>query len=137
MYIQPYLYFGGRCQEALDFYAQAVGATLVMKMHFNESPMPIQPGMIPDGFETKIMHSTMKIGDSLVMATDGHNTSQHHAGYRLSLSVKTPEEAQKVYAALCEGGTVQMPLSKTFWSPLFGMLTDRFGVGWMVTVATT
>lgn len=132
--IQPYLFFGGRCEEALEFYRTALGAKVEMLMRFNESPEPAPPGMVPPGFERKIMHASMRIGDSVVMASDGNEEGAAFAGFSLSISVASADEARRVFAALGAGGQVRMPLGKTFWSPCFGMLEDRFGVGWMIGV---
>ncbi|HEY4299457.1 MAG TPA: VOC family protein [Candidatus Didemnitutus sp.] len=132
--IEPYLLFGGRCEEALAFYQKAVGAKIEMLMRFNESPMPHQPGMVPAGFEKKVMHASVRIGDSRVMASDGDSDRTRFEGFSLSLSVATEEEARRAFAALSEGGKVSMPLGKTFWSPCFGMVQDKFGMGWMVTL---
>jgi PhnB protein len=132
--IQPYLFFGGRCEEALEFYQAAFGAQVLFKMRFNESPDPVPPGMLKPGFEGKIMHATVKVGDGLIMAADGCDEGRGFEGFNLSIATETPEEAAKVFAALSDGGQVNMPLMKTFWSPCFGMLKDKFGVSWMVTV---
>lgn len=131
---QPYLIFGGRCEEALAFYKKAIGAVVEMVMLFKDSPEPCPPGVLQDGFENKVMHASMRIGDSVVMASDGCSTDMHFSGFSLSLSVPDETEADRAFAALGEGGQVRMPLGKTFWSPRFGMLTDKFGVGWMVIV---
>jgi PhnB protein len=134
--IEPYLFFGGRCEEALDFYRSAVGAQVEMMMRYNESPEPMPPGSIPAGFESKIMHASIRIGDSRLMASDGNEEGAKFEGFSLSLTVASEAEADHVFAALAKGGKVGMPLAKTFWSPRFGMLTDRFGVGWMISVAS-
>lgn len=135
--IEPYLFFGGRCEEALEFYRVAVGAEVGMMMRFKESPQPIPPGSLPPGFENKIMHASFRIGSSRLMASDGNEAGGRFEGFSLSIAVPTDAEAERVFAALAQGGKVGMPLAKTFWSPKFGMLTDRFGVDWMVSVATT
>lgn len=132
--VQPYLFFGGRCDEALTFYQRALGATVDMVMRFKESPDPPPPGVLPAGFEDKIMHSSFRVGGTTVMASDGCEPDQKFAGFSLSLSVPTEAEADRAFAALAEGGQVRMPLGKTFWTSRFGMVTDRFGVGWMVSV---
>lgn len=132
--VQPYLSFGGRCQEALDFYSQAVGAKTQMAMLFKDSPEPPPPGVLPAGFENKVMHATFTIGDSILHASDGCDVGTTYSGFTLNYSVSTEAEADRAYAALLEGGQVKMPLTKTFWSPKFGMLTDRFGIDWMVMV---
>lgn len=133
--VQPYLFFGGNCQEALDFYKSAVGAEVGMVMRFDESPDPVPEGMLQPGFEKKVMHSEFKIGDSTILASDGCNADETgFKGFSLALSVPTAEEADRVFALLEKGGQVGMPLGETFFSPRYGMLTDRFGVGWMVIV---
>ncbi len=132
--VQPYLFFGGRCEEAVEFYRTGLGAEVEMMMRFKDSPEPAQPGMVPPGFENKIMHAQMRIGEATIMASDGCGEPCNFSGFSLSLGVKTPAEADRLFAALAQGGTVQMPLAKTFWSPKFGMVTDRFGVAWMVNV---
>lgn len=133
--IEPYLFFGGRCEEALEFYRTAVGAEIQMMMRFKESPSPMPPGSIPPGFEEKVMHASFRIGGSRLMASDGNEAGAKFGGFSLSIAVPSEAEADRVFAALSEGGKVGMPLSQTFWSPKFGMLTDRFGVDWMVSVA--
>ena len=136
MAIEPYLFFNGRCEEAVEFYKKALGAEVLMMMRFKESPEPHPPGMLPPGSESKIMHACIRIGDASVMASDGRCTGQtDFQGFSLSLAVANEAEAEKKFAALADGGQVQMPLGKTFWSPCFGMVADRFGVGWMVSVA--
>ncbi|MBE7499815.1 MAG: VOC family protein [Verrucomicrobiales bacterium] len=132
--VQPYLFFGGRCEEALTFYQKALGATVDMVMRFRESPEPPPPGVLPAGFEDKVMHSSFRVGSTSVMASDGCDPGLKFAGFSLSLSVPTEAEADRAFAALADGGQVQMPLGKTFWTSRFGMVTDRFGVGWMVSV---
>ncbi len=135
--IQPYLMFGGRCEEALEFYRTALGAQIDMLMRFQESPDPPPPGMLPPGFENKIMHASFRIAGNVLMASDGCEVGSQFKGFSLSISVATEAEAERYFAALSDGGQVQMPLAKTFWSPKFGMLTDRFGISWMVNVVTT
>ena len=132
--IQPYLFFGGRCEEAIAFYKKTLGAEVEMLMHHKDSPTPPPPGMLQPGFENKVMHATLRIGGATLMASDGCGEKSQFDGFRLSLALPTEADAQRAFAALSEGGEVQMPITKTFWSPCFGMLTDRFGVGWMVTV---
>ena len=132
--ISPYLMFGGRCEEALNFYQAAVGATIDMVMRYNQSPQPAPPGMLPPGFENKVMHATFRINGSTLFASDGCNEGQDFKGFTLSYAVSTEAEAERVFAALANGGKVTMPLAKTFYSPKFGMLTDKFGMGWMVMV---
>ena len=136
MRVEPYLFFNGRCEEAIEFYKKALGAEVLMLMRFKESPEPPPPGMIPPGSENKIMHASLRVGETTVMASDGRCEGQSNfQGFSLSLAVANERDADRVFAALSEGGQVQMPLAKTFWSPRFGMVADRFGVGWMVSVA--
>jgi PhnB protein len=132
--IQPYLFFGGRCEEALEFYRSALGAQVDAVMRFKDSPDPPPPGVLQPGFENKVMHTSFRVGASTLMASDGCSEGSTFSGFSLSLSVPTQAEAERVFASLADGGQVQMPLGKTFWSPCFGMLTDRFGIGWMVIV---
>lgn len=132
--IQPYLMFGGRCEEALEFYRTALGAQIDMLMRYKDSPEPPPPDMLPSGFENKVMHASFRIGDNILMASDGCEEGQHFNGFSLSIAVATEAEADRFFAALSDGGQVQMPLEKTFWSPRFGMLTDRFSISWMVNV---
>jgi PhnB protein len=134
--IQPYLFFGGRCEEALEFYRTALGAEVQMIMRYKDSPEPAEPGRVPAGYENKIMHASFRIGDSTVMGSDGCGEENAFNGFFLSLNVATEAEADRYFAALSEGGKITMPLSKMFWSPKFGMVEDRFGLGWMVSVAT-
>ena len=136
--IQPYLFFNGKCEQAIEFYRKALGAEVEMMMRWKESPEPPQPGMVPPGFENKIMHASFRIGETTVMASDGCSAEKPtFEGFSLSISVSTEPEADRAFAALADGGKVTMPLTKTFWSPRFGMVEDRFGIGWMISVATT
>jgi uncharacterized glyoxalase superfamily protein PhnB len=132
--IQPYLFFGGRCEEALAFYESAIGAKLNMKMRFSESPDPVPEGMLQAGFENKIMHASFTIGQVTIMASDGCDESPKFDGFRLALSVPTELAAQQIFDGLASDGKIDMPLCKTFWSPCYGMVTDKFNVGWMVMV---
>ena len=133
--IQPYLFFNGSCEEAVEFYRKALGAEVEIMMRFKESPEPPQPGTVPPGFENKIMHTSFRIGQTTVMASDGCSAEgPSFQGFSLSLSVPNESEAERVFAALADGGQVRMPLTKTFWSPRFGMVADRFGISWMITV---
>jgi PhnB protein len=132
MQVQPYLNFDGRCEEAIEFYKKSLGAKVDMMMRMKECPDP-QPGMSSPGMENKILHSAFHIGDTQVMASDGRCTGNaKFDGIMLSISAKDPAEAERIFKALGDGGKVQMPLAKTFFSPSFGMLADRFGVNWMV-----
>lgn len=135
MQVQTYLFFDGRCEEAVEFYRSALGAEVEMLMRFKDSPEPPQPGMVPPGAEDKVMHASFRIGESTVMASDGRCQGQpSFQGFSLSLSAADQAEAERLFAALSEGGQVQMPLGKTFFSPCFGMVADRFGVSWMIIV---
>jgi len=137
MLVQPYLFFDGRAEEAIEFYRRALGAEVVMMMRFRDCPEPAQPGMVPPGAENKVMHAALRIGDTMVLASDGRCLGHpEFRGFALSLTAADEAEADRMFAALAEGGQVQMPLSKTFFSPRFGMVADRFGVSWMVYVAS-
>ena len=132
MKVQPYLNFNGRCEEAIEFYRRALGAEVMMLSHFKDSP---DQSMISPGSANKVMHATLRIGDSIMLASDGRCAgSTTFQGCSMSLTVPTVVEAERLFAALSDGGQVQMPLTKTFFSPAFGMIADRFGVPWMVYV---
>src|SRR5437870_6703442 len=116
MHIEPYLFFNGRCEEAVKFYKEALSAEVTMLMRFKESPEPPQPGMVPPGFENKIMHASFRVGGTTLMASDGCSAEKaNFEGFSLSLSVANEAEADRVFAALADGGQVKMPLAKTFW----------------------
>lgn len=133
MKIIPYLVFEGRCEEALDFYRTALGAEVTMLMRFKDSPE--SPTCTPQGADDKIMHAEMRIGASTIMLSDGMcDKDASFKGFSLNLEVNEMAEAKRLFAALLEGGDVLMPLEKTFWSPCFGMVTDRFGVCWMINL---
>ena len=133
MLVRPYLSFEGRCEEALEFYKSAVGAEVIALLRFRDAPEPPPPGMVPPGSEDKILHSCFRIGATEVMATDGGCAgAATFSGVSLALSAPSEAEANRVFAALGEGGEIRMPLAPTFFSPAFGMLADRFGVAWMV-----
>jgi PhnB protein len=133
--VQPYLFFDGRCEEAIEFYKSALGAKVDMMMRFKDSPEPVPPGMCPPGSDDKVMHAALRIGNTVVMASDGMAAGKpEFKGFSLSVNAANEAEADKVFGALGKGGKVVMPLGKTFYSPRFGMLTDKFGVGWMVIV---
>jgi PhnB protein len=135
MQVQSYLFFDGRCEEAIEFYKKALGAKVDLLMRFKDCPEPAQPGMHPPGSENKVMHASLHIGDTRVMVSDGRCQGKpSFQGFALSLDAKTEAEADKLFAALSDGGHVQMPLAKTFFSPRFGMVADRFGIMWMVIV---
>src|SRR5918999_795848 len=136
MKVQPYLFFDGRCEEALEFYKSALGAEVTALMRFKDSPEPHSPGCVPPGAENKVMHACFRIGETQVMASDGRCEGKpSFQGFSLSIAVPNEAEAERLFAALAEGGQVQMPLAKTFFSPRFGMASDRFGVSWMIIVA--
>jgi PhnB protein len=131
MQIQPYLFFDGRCEEAAEFYKTALGATVTMVMRYKESPEPHEPAMPPE----KILHMALRVGGTTFFASDGHCKGQPvFQGFALSLTVSTDAEAQRLFAAITDGGQIHMPLGKTFFSSSFGMAADRFGVVWMVMV---
>jgi PhnB protein len=131
----PYLTFNGRCEEALDFYKKALGAKVEMMMRFKESPEPPPPGVLLPGSDNWIMHSCLRINGEAVMATDGcAQGTPKFEGFSLSINAKDEAEADRMFNALSNGGEVRMPLGKTFFAKRFGMVADRFGVGWMVIV---
>ena len=133
--IQAYLFFNGRCEEAIEFYRKALGAEVDMLLRFKDSPEPHQSGMVPPGSENKVMHASFRVGDTQIRASDGRCTGKtNFDGFALSLTVSTEAEADRRFTALADGGKVQMPLTKTFFSARFGMVVDRFGVLWMVIV---
>ncbi|HVU35035.1 MAG TPA: VOC family protein [Opitutaceae bacterium] len=130
--IQPYLFFNGRCDEALEFYQRTLGATTTMLMRFKDCP---EPANCPPGCDEKIMHAAFRVGATELFASDGCcDTAAQFQGVSLSLTVRNEAEAQRTFTALADGGEVRMPLSRTFFSPSFGMVADRFGVAWMVYV---
>jgi PhnB protein len=132
MHVHPYLFFEGRCEEAVEFYRGALGAEVVMLMRFKDSP---EQGMVPPGGGDKVMHMRLRIGDATILASDGRCSGKPNLqGFALSLTAANEAEAERWFAALADGGQVQMPMTKTFFSPRFGMLADRFGVSWMVYV---
>ena len=135
MQVQPYLFFDGNCEAALEFYKKKLGAAEVMLLRYKDSPEPPPPGMVPPGSENKVMHASFRIGDTEVMASDSCCQGKpSFAGFSLSLTVPDPAAADRAFEALAEGGEVRMPLGQTFFSPRFGMVQDRFGVSWMVYV---
>jgi PhnB protein len=133
MQVQPYLDFNGRCDEALEFYKKALGAKVGMLMRWKDSP---DKSMVTPQNADKVMHSQFQIGDTTVMASDGRSSGQpNFHGIMLSISANSEADADKLFAGLADGGQVQMPMGKTFFAPRFGMVADKFGVGWMVLVA--
>ena len=136
MPIDPYLFFNGRCEEAINFYKSALGATDVNIMRYGESPEPPPPGMVPPGSENKVMHSSFKVGDAMVMASDGDCSGKlDFRGISLTLAARNDADAERLFAALADGGNVQMQIGKTFFASRFGMVADKFGVPWMVITA--
>lgn len=136
MQVQPYLFFGGRCEEALEFYKKALGAEVEVMFRFRESPEPPPVDQVPANWGDKIMHANVRIGDTQVMVSDG-GAEEQQSGFKnvsLSISAANEHETDRLFNALAQGGQVQMPLDKTFWSPRFGMVTDKFGLCWMVGV---
>jgi PhnB protein len=132
MQIQPYLFFDGRCEEAIEFYRRTLGAEVIMLMRFKDSP---EPASRPQDAGDKVMHARLQIGDATVLASDGHCRGRpSFEGFALSLTAPDEAAAERLFGALAEGGQVQMPLAKTFFSPSFGMVADRFGVSWMIYV---
>ena len=135
MQIQPYLFFEGRCEEALEFYRKALGAEVTALYRYKDSPEPPEPGKCAPGSGDKVMHANVRIGETTVMASDGRCQGRpSFQGFSLSLAVPDDAEAERRFAALADGGQVQMPLARTFFSSRFGMVADRFGVSWMIIV---
>ncbi|MDQ8189887.1 VOC family protein [Roseibacillus persicicus] len=136
--IEPYLFFDGCCEEAIEFYVANLGAEVEMMMRFKDCPDPLPPGMDSEENADKVMHATLKIGENKVMASDsccGESEEKvQFAGFSLSLAFESEADAREAFAKLAAGGEVAMPLGETFWSPCFGMVTDRFGLQWMITV---
>ena len=136
MLVQSYLFFNGRCEEAIEFYRKALGAEVKMMMRFKENPEPMTEGCGPDGGSIpgeNIMHASLQIGETEVMASDGMGQGNpEFKGFSLSLTAASDTEAQRLFKALSDGGKVEMPMMKTFYASSFGMVEDRFGVSWMV-----
>ena len=133
--VQPYLFFDGNCEEAVKFYQRALGAEVTMLMHYKDSPEPQNAEMCTPMSADKVMHANFRIGSTNILASDGpSHGAPSFKGFSLSLTVTDQSQAKKFFAALSDGGQIQMPLDKTFFSPLFGMVADRFGVCWMVYV---
>ena len=131
MQVQSYLFFDGRCEEALQFYSKHLGAKVEMLMRNKESPQPPPPGMNAPG--EKVMHAAFRIGDTQLLASDGYCTGKpRFEGFSLALTARDDAEAKRLFNALADGGKVNMPLAPTFFASSFGMVADRFGVGWMV-----
>jgi PhnB protein len=137
MKVRAYLNFNGRTEEALAFYGKAIGAETTLLMRMSDSPEPHPPGMVPPGTEHKVMHSSFRVGETEVMATDGGCQGEaSFSGISLTLTADDDTHAKKLFDALADGGKVQMPLAKTFFASSFGILSDRFGVNWMVITPT-
>ena len=136
MYVEPYLFLDGRCEEALEFYKKAIGAEVTALIRFKDSP---DPTMVHGGADpNKILHAVFRVGETAIMTSDGRNQGKpNFQGFALSIAVKTEAESKKLFNALAEGGRVEMPLAKTFFSPSFGMVADRFGIMWMILVPTS
>ena len=131
--VQPYLFFGGRCEEALEFYRKKIGAEIVTLRRFKEAPEPVPN--LPDCFDDKIMHASVRIGESIWMASDGQcEGNPNFEGFSLSITVPDEAEAERLFKALSEEGLVVMPLEKTFWTSKFGVVQDRFGLSWMISI---
>ncbi|TMH76941.1 MAG: VOC family protein [Betaproteobacteria bacterium] len=135
MLVQAYLNFDGRCEEALNLYKKALGAEVTMLMRMNESPEPPKPGVVAPGSGDKVLHAAFRIGETMLLASDCYCSGKPvFQGISLTITARDEAEANRLFAALSDGGQVTAPLSKTFFSPRFGMVTDRFGVAWMVLV---
>jgi PhnB protein len=133
MKLQPYLFFEGRAEEAVEFYRSALGAEVVQMIRFGDSPEQPPAGSMPEDYERKVMHASLKIGESLLLLSDGGcSGASAFRGCSISLFAADTAEAERLFATLAEEGEVQMPLTRTFFSPAFGMLADRFGVPWMI-----
>ena len=131
MKIEPYLFFDGVCEEALNLYKRVLGAE-VQIIRYDEAPEKPPPGMVPEDWGKKVMHANVRVGDAVFMASDGKSPRPQFNGFAISLSVQDAAQGKRIFEGLGEGGQVVMPLGKTFFSPLFGMVTDRYGVMWMV-----
>jgi PhnB protein len=133
MYVEPYLFFNGRCEEAVEFYRRALGAEVTALIRYKDSPEPPPPDIVPPGSDEKVMHAGFRIGDTTLMASDGNVFGRpDFRGFSLAITAPDADTVDRLCNALAEGGQVQMPPAKTFWSPRYGMVTDRFGVSWMV-----
>jgi PhnB protein len=131
--VEPYLFFGGQREAALEYYRQHLGAEITMIMRYRESP-EAPPCPLPEGWGDKLMHASFTIGVSRIMGSDGMGQPMPDGGHCMSLRMPTEMEALRAFVSLADGGKVFLPIGKTFWSPCFGMVTDRFGIHWMVTV---
>jgi PhnB protein len=136
MQIQPYLFFDGRCEEAIEYYRKTLDAKVEMLMRYKESPEPPPPGHHVPG--DKVMHAALRIGDTQVLASDGFASGNpKFEGFSLSFNARDDAHARRVFGALADGGKVAQPLTKTFFASSFGMVTDKFGVPWFVIAAKT
>jgi len=137
MHVEPYVFFDGRCEEAIEHYKKTLGATVENLLRFKDGPEP-DSGMVPPGSGNKIMHASFRVGDSRVNCSDGSALGKpDFKGFSLVIEVKTDAEAERVFKALADGGAVHQPLIQTFFSSRFGMLADSFGVHWMIMTAKT
>jgi len=135
MQIQPYLFLDGRCEEAIEFYKKVFGAQVGMLMRFKEAPPQSDAPACTPATAEKIMHASVTIGESRVMMSDGRNSgAPKFEGFALSVNARDEADANRMFGALANGGQVTMPLAKTFFSPCFGMVADKFGVRWMIIV---
>lgn len=135
MQVQPYLFFDGRCEEAAEFYCRSLGAEVTMLMRYKDSRQPPDPGTMPEGSDDMVMHMSLRIGDTVVLASDGHCQGKpSFQGFSLSLTADDDAAAERLFTALADGGQIQMPMAETFFASRFGMVADRFGVAWMVYV---
>jgi PhnB protein len=134
MPVQPYLFFAGQCEEAIAFYKGALGAEVEMVMRWSDAPEPPPPGMLADNWNDKVMHSAIRVADTVVMASDGMGPKEAtFSGVELAVTLPSEADVATAFNALADGGTIQMPLGKTFFARSFGSVKDRFGVSWMVT----
>ncbi len=134
MQTNSYLFFPGSCEQALEYYQQHLGAKVTMLMRFSDSPEPMPEGMLPPNYDDKVMHCEFTLGNASVFASDGCGDNASFSGFSQALTVKDEQEAHRIFNALADGGKVVMPLTPTFWSPLYGQVTDQFGLAWMVMV---
>ncbi len=134
--VNNYLFFSGTCEEAVNFYVEQLGAKVEMLMRFSECPDPLPEGMVPDNDHRKIMHCAFRLGDTIILASDSCVASEKFSGFSLSLTLPSEQDVKNIFNVLSKGGTVSMPLIKTFWSTLYGQVVDKFGVAWMVMVAS-
>jgi PhnB protein len=133
--VQPYLFFRGRCEEAIEYYKDKLGAEVVMKLRFKDNPEKPGPDKVPPALDDRIMHAAIRIQGTEIMMSDGMRTGPlDFQCMSLSLSVPNEAEVDRIFHALAADGAVQMPLGKTFFSPRFGAVADKFGVSWMLIV---